>query len=318
MKTANNVTLSRISNVVSMISIALILGSTGFRYLSRRVENVSQSQSPSRAGQASTSEIERSFATIGVSFARNDLTVMILLEPTCAWNESVGDFYREIATSAVYASRVTAILPVDPVQGRSYLEQLGLPIRDVRQGRLPAVATTPALFIVDKKGRIKDSWLGTMTPSQKADARRQLGLKSFPDANDTTPLEESAHRITTSTALALLSHDAVAVLDIRPREDYQQLHVADSINIPVDELSVRAIHELPLNGPLLIICGPCPACDTADERKLHGLCETGAQQLTAAGFKGLRVLPDDPRTLDPHAFRIRSTAESTERSTVER
>ena len=71
------------------------------------------------------------------------------------------------------------------------------------------------------------------------------------------------------------------VVDARPREEFAKSHIKGSLNIPDDELAVRAGIEIPEDRPLALYCGYVSPCfQTA-----AGFCGHAATR-AAKGFSG--------------------------------
>lgn len=71
------------------------------------------------------------------------------------------------------------------------------------------------------------------------------------------------------------------ILDVRTPEEFNQKHLPDAVNIPVDELSGR-VGELPENRPLLIYCRSGIRAENA-ARMLEPLMP-GREMLVVKGF----------------------------------
>jgi hypothetical protein len=69
-----------------------------------------------------------------------------------------------------------AVLPQDVSEGRKYLNELGVPINEVRQSTLESlgVGGTPTLILVDNKGAVTDSWVGKLPPDKESEVLGHL------------------------------------------------------------------------------------------------------------------------------------------------
>jgi hypothetical protein len=154
---------------------------------------------------------------------------------------------------------------------------------------------TPALVLLDGEGRVKQSWFGAMSQREKSDARKVLGVRKVFSATVTEAQDASEGSVmSASQVAAFIRRTGAVVVDIRSREEYARGHIDNSRSMPVDEMRVRAIHELPIDGPTIVYCGVCQFCETgSDERRLNSVCDIGFRQLTDRGFSGVRILRDD-------------------------
>jgi rhodanese-related sulfurtransferase len=71
----------------------------------------------------------------------------------------------------------------------------------------------------------------------------------------------------------------VQVIDVRPRVLFIQNHRRTALNIPLDELPVRATEEMNSSKPAVI------DCSWSDPR----MCDSAAYQLGRAGFSRLHI-----------------------------
>jgi rhodanese-related sulfurtransferase len=67
---------------------------------------------------------------------------------------------------------------------------------------------------------------------------------------------------------SLLASSRPTVLDIRERDDFRRAHHAGAVNIPRDEISIRAYIELDRLRPVVI------DCSRAETRDCHSVART--------------------------------------------
>jgi rhodanese-related sulfurtransferase len=99
-----------------------------------------------------------------------------------------------------------------------------------------------------------------------------------------------------------LASGAVVVVDVRPRSEYHQGHIAQALSIPVGELGAR-LAELPTTQEIVAYCRG-PYCLFADEAveilSTHGFTAVryaeGYPEWKAAGLPTSRVDPVSPET----------------------
>jgi rhodanese-related sulfurtransferase len=86
-----------------------------------------------------------------------------------------------------------------------------------------------------------------------------------------TELAERRHKaggtVSRSELATLLKKEAVVLIDVRPRAEYDASHIAGAISVPLDELT-QQIKALPRNKTVVIYCrGPyCLLGDAAQEK----------------------------------------------------
>jgi hypothetical protein len=81
------------------------------------------------------------------------------------------------------------------------------------------------------------------------------------------------------------------VLDVRPRAQFASVHIRDAINIPQDELPVRASNELDAKSQIVIYClnnGTCSKNELMTGTSSE--CLRAVLELREAGFKNVRLI----------------------------
>jgi rhodanese-related sulfurtransferase len=227
--------------------------------------------------------------------------LVVVLTPTCAWNAAAIGFYRDLLNVPNRPFDAIAVLPVPVEEGRSFVESLGLTPDDVRQSSLYAlhVRSAPALLVVDRDGAVRSAWTGPMSAADQIEARQMLHIA---DGVTSTPRSSHAPQgvaiVAAIDVADVIRAGSAPVIDIRSRTAYEHGHLRGALSIPADELRSRAIHELPIAGPTIVYCGPCPTCrGEGDEQRLTTLCTAGARQLSTLGFSDIRLLKDDLQDL---------------------
>lgn len=97
-------------------------------------------------------------------------------------------------------------------------------------------------------------------------------------------INESAESIgMTDLKHALEAGQPLIMLDVRERAAFVQRHIKPAINIPVDELEVRAVNELSPSDLIVAYCGCEDDGDSKVARKI----------LYAQGFRRVVILHDE-------------------------
>lgn len=110
---------------------------------------------------------------MNLAWPKQGRAVVLVLQTRCRYCSESAPFYRRLLAAIEAAGttlNVVAILPDPPEVSRKYLEDLGLPIGDIRQSHLQdlGVRATPTLMTVDSSGRVEASWVGRI-PHEKED-----------------------------------------------------------------------------------------------------------------------------------------------------
>lgn len=242
-------------------------------------------------------------------------TLVMALQSGCPYCEASMSFYRDILrsnTSKVF--HVVALFPQAPTEGqafmRRYLGQDADRLEDVRHVNFDSlgITGTPTLIIMNSGGRIESSWTGQLSPKQENDVFRALGVNRVaagrlgpPDVGADNNL--TSNLITPAEFIALRRQLlGMPIVDIDPRPIFAQDHIAGALNIPVDELEARAVHEVPVASTIVVYCGYCPPCMRPSE-KVNSTCWMGSLILRQQGFRSVRFLAASMADLEKQGIR---------------
>lgn len=89
---------------------------------------------------------------------------------------------------------------------------------------------------------------------------------------------QSLETVTSDELQKKIEKNEVLVLDVRPREEYEEGHIAKAISIPTSQLADR-LNELPKNREIIAYCRG-PLCAMADE---------AVEMLRKYGFRSKRL-----------------------------
>lgn len=117
----------------------------------------------------------------GVDWAGNRQTLLLVLAKGCHFCTESASFYKQIALAATQRGdfQVVALFPQDESEAREYLNQIEVPINEVKQisiGKI-GVRGTPTLLLVDKTGVIKEAWLGRLQPDKEAEVLKEVACR---------------------------------------------------------------------------------------------------------------------------------------------
>lgn len=185
----------------------------------------------------------------GVNWADSEQTVVVALGKECKYCSQSAEFYRRL-TSAISSQRnirLIAVFSEKEFEGEAYLQQLEVPIREVRYVSLPSlgIRNVPTLAILDPSGVVTDMWVGKLSPLDEKGLMSKLRLKDARSPDEWSINEDNLAR-------KLANNEALVLLDIRDRAAFALKHSDGARNIPLDELPVRAQNELPLEQTIVI------------------------------------------------------------------
>jgi rhodanese-related sulfurtransferase len=249
------------------------------------------------------------------NWASNGVTLVMALSVNCHWCTASAPFYRELlATNRGPAFHTIAIFPQSVSLGQEYTRLLEITVKDIRQANLQqlGIEATPALLVVDASGRIRSRWVGKLAPEEEDSVRKELSSVAAPQPGMKN-LTQQDDLITANDLRQLLrSEPTLPVIDIRPRSLYRARHIAEALNIPQDELEIRAIHEVPKESTVVLYCHYYPPCEShAKERGVATYCTVGARQLHRNGFSKIKILKEDLAVLQSAGVRLSSLQRNT-------
>lgn len=288
--------LDRVLNIVTVAVVVVFLALTARRYFGPAV--------------LGTVEIMRTGSKVrlaGVDWSANKRTLLFILQPGCSFCKASAGFYRDLLRSnREDAFHPLAIVPAALNEGAEFLSAYGIAIPDVRPADFGTlnVSGTPTLMLVGSDGRLQDSWTGKLTTEREEEVFRALGLHR-PQGDSPAAAPTSPAPIEISPAELVRVFTTAPVIDIRDRSEYDERHIAGSVNIPLDELDSRAAHELPTDTDIVVYCRVRSCVVTGPSAPgVLSFCEAGLKHLEQAGFKQVRYVQADLGALDAAGVRL--------------
>lgn len=242
----------------------------------------------------------------GVAWNSGEDTLALILKVNCEYCEANADFYRTLI-SAVQgrAIRTLAMLPEAPEADAAYLKALGVHVSQVRQASFArlGVPGAPIIVLAGPAGRVRAAWFGNLSFPREESVFREVGAtaRSYNGA--------PARRALGAAAAARRLRAGAVLVDIRNRAAFAHGHLAGAMSIPLDELAVRAPHELPAARDVLIYCHWCGGCEAAKGAEgLTTYCSVAVVQLRNLGYSSVGLVGADLRDLRAQRLRIVGSA----------
>jgi thiol-disulfide isomerase/thioredoxin len=118
----------------------------------------------------------------GVDWSKNGQTLMVVLQKGCHFCTESAPFYQRLVKETAERGGVhlVAVLPQEVPEAKKYLEEIKVPIDEVRQASPTAlgVAGTPTLILVNEAGVVVDVWEGRLPASEESKVLNRLQGKT--------------------------------------------------------------------------------------------------------------------------------------------
>src|SRR5579859_934445 len=249
-----------------------------------------------------------SFNLDNTDWANNGSTLVMGLQTGCRWCEASMSFYSDILHSNTNNSvHVIALFP-QPVSEAQvflhrYLHQLGdkvtIDVRKVSFDKL-GIRETPTLVLLVKHGHVQSSWVGKLSSEQENDVFEALKIRRVRSPvsveHDVPAASNMSSDLISAAQFVMLRRrvPTLLVIDVDPRSVFRSGHIVGALNIPVNEIEDRAVHEVPGNTIITIYCNYCPPCENSrNSQGINSTCSVGNLFLRQQGFSQVKMLAAD-------------------------
>jgi rhodanese-related sulfurtransferase len=210
----------------------------------------------------------------GVEFRGSTGTIVFALTAPCLDCSPAMASYRRLVNVAK-EHRVAIVLvtdKIDWVRSQGFATD-GITVLNERGDRF-GIGLNPGVLWISDDGVLIQQWMGNIDQIEFSQVEAKLlKLQSVPAQLNGEFSDALLRRISDTEGLVFL--------DIRERVDFARFaHRAEALNIPLDELDIRARHELDETAPTIIDCsvvGP-------------GVCDYAKILLEAQGFRSVSLL----------------------------
>jgi hypothetical protein len=121
------------------------------------------------------------FSLPGADWSKKDSHLVLVLQKGCHFCSESAPFYRQLVAGVANRTdlELMAVLPQNAVDAQQYLNEIQVPVGDVRQANMVAtkVYATPTILLVDKTGMVTDLWRGKLPPDKESEILDRLHLK---------------------------------------------------------------------------------------------------------------------------------------------
>ncbi len=197
----------------------------------------------------------------------------VFLQSNCEYEKNDADFYLALWKASTGRADFSVVSVYHQTNGTDPAGETGANSfpRLAANFKELGIEATPTLAIIEDK-RVTRVWRGMLSYQQQHEVMDQLGVQigdydTYVSANILNSLRDS---------------EKVAIVDVRDRESFALSHFPDAVNIPADELIVRAENEL-ASSDLIVLYAESVVKAHEARRSLQG-----------AQFSKIRILYDLP------------------------
>jgi hypothetical protein len=273
---------------------------------------------PQSAETRTSPKIGSKISIPGVSWKDDYCTVVLAVSTSCPYCRASSGFYESLVKSASGGPfQVMAVIPEPMESARPLLSTIGIAtlpnVRQVDYSKI-GISATPELFIVGKQGTVEAAWIGSLNAAQEAEVYAKLGVKRpvVKKLEAQKSSETSEDYVAPQQVHTLLADPHTVLVDTRTRPGFERVHIHGALNIPVDEVYGRAIHELPKDAKLLVYCGDlqvsgCPAAQGEAGSGLPTMCAATKTIMHRIGFSDIHLITADMSLLANQRVSVEGT-----------
>jgi hypothetical protein len=204
-------------------------------------------------------------------------TFFVITSPTCEFCVRSAQFHRKLLSLACKKKVPLFVVVPSRKIARSFLSSSGLQEAEIigftSLDRRPR--GVPAVVLVDSKGIILRVWLGELSQDEQMEVLAAvLDPASVPEPPP-RKLDSGEAMLTQRDLQALSTSTSVTIISLEERVSFRREHPEDAINIPLEELSIRAASEL-MHGSVYAI--DCSALNDI-------ICSEALRSLRTLGFR---------------------------------
>lgn len=293
---------SAVQLLTKVVTVLVIVYAAGSAWMSIRQTEISAATEGFAVGHRLAA------ADLPLPTARRSFVAAVSKE--CEACDINAQFYRDLLRAGLDAAAYPVLIVNSSVYAaHAFAEAHGLDFKDVRSAAFDrlGIREVPTTALISPGGSIEARWIGSLTISDQEAILRTLGL-TRPEPVPFQPPVTTISKIANSYSMlapdtladALKSQNPPVLLDVRTREEFEKRHIAGAVNIPFDELEVRAQREVAAGWTLAVYCGVPPNCPTdggAPGSYPVIECTAGRRVLATLGYMDVSIVQGDLSSL---------------------
>jgi thiol-disulfide isomerase/thioredoxin len=116
----------------------------------------------------------------GIDWAGNNQSLVVVISTDCHFCHESVPFYQELSRRAAQSGHVKmiAVFPQEVSTAKEYLDSNSITVGQIIQANPPNIGVrgTPTLLLIDKDGRVTETWLGRLVDDQERKVFERLSL----------------------------------------------------------------------------------------------------------------------------------------------
>ena len=113
-----------------------------------------------------------------IDWSASNETIVLALSNKCHFCTESAPFYQRLSSELAQRRdvKLLAVFPQDNNEAQQYLSGLGVQIPIMKQATLDSIGVrgTPTLMIIDASGKVKQAWVGKLTPEKESEVLNRI------------------------------------------------------------------------------------------------------------------------------------------------
>lgn len=220
--------------------------------------------------------------------------LLIITSPVCHYCEMSVSFHQSLLNLGKKLNYTAYLAVPETSETDRYLERFNhVTLTTVDWLKVDRrTRAVPAILITDANHVIMRIWIGLLSNEQQEEV---ITFLHYPQTQSlpTRTLASGEHLLTAEDIHELRNHNAVTLISVLRRYEYDIEHPPNSINIPLAELNVRARSELNQNSLNILDCTTIsePVCTMAVDHLRSQDFNVAAADLSVAPSSPTTTLP---------------------------
>jgi hypothetical protein len=195
----------------------------------------------------------------GADLAKHPFSLLLVTSPNCSFCVSSGQFHRVLQSEAQKNSMPFYVALPKAERAGKYIKGCGFTRAKLKnwEDLSRRAYGTPTIVLINARGVIERVWLGALSEDKEREVLRAVANPTkLPPIS--RRLSSGERVLTPADVTEIAAKRDVVFLSTLERQEFAIAHIEGSINIPFEELRVRAPFELKRGRLHLVDCSVLP------------------------------------------------------------